>query len=70
MRRQAWVLERDDDEHGRDQALATAALLVSATPAALAENSFVRGLLERGVADLLEAIDQDDDDELDPVEPL
>jgi hypothetical protein len=70
LRRQAWVLGRDDDDRGRDQALASAALLARATPTELAENSLIRGLLERTIADLLAESDPDLDDDSDPTRPL
>jgi hypothetical protein len=70
LRRQAWMLERTDDDRARDQALACAALLASATTSALAENSFIRGLLERSVADLLLPSDPDLDGDEDLASPL
>ena len=52
LRRQAWLLQKDDDEPARDLALATAAHLASATPAELSKLPFLRALVDHSIAHL------------------
>jgi hypothetical protein len=54
LRRQAWLLEQDDDAPARDLALATAAHLASATPTELGRLPFLRALVDHSIAHLFD----------------
>ena len=56
LRRQAWLLEQDEDLEMRDVALATAAHLAEAGPAELAKLPFLRRLVQRSVGDVVHSL--------------